>query len=137
MAPTHCRPAPDSVSLSLCITVHQYLNNFANLCFVGVCFGLLISVLFPEGSSNNLQYRTERIKIPSTPRYPRSVLGSDRGESPLRSMFFKTSATKLCIHIEKSVCVRNVKLMLSWQIHKRKECSHGICSCFLKPLDQI
>ncbi|XP_051507242.1 disks large homolog 5a isoform X4 [Myxocyprinus asiaticus] len=30
------------------------------------------------GSSNNLQYRTERIKIPSTPRYPRSVLGSDR-----------------------------------------------------------
>ncbi|XP_051774074.1 disks large homolog 5a isoform X4 [Ctenopharyngodon idella] len=32
-----------------------------------------------EGSSNNLQYRTERIKIPSTPRYPRSILGSDRG----------------------------------------------------------
>ncbi|NP_001139075.1 disks large homolog 5a [Danio rerio] len=31
------------------------------------------------GSSNNLQYRTERIKIPSTPRYPRSILGSDRG----------------------------------------------------------
>ncbi|XP_017580665.1 disks large homolog 5a isoform X2 [Pygocentrus nattereri] len=31
------------------------------------------------GSSNNVQYRTERIKIPSTPRYPRSVLGSDRG----------------------------------------------------------
>ncbi|XP_065153267.1 disks large homolog 5a isoform X3 [Paramisgurnus dabryanus] len=31
------------------------------------------------GSSNNLQYRTERIKIPSTPRYPRSVLNSDRG----------------------------------------------------------
>ncbi|TRY75910.1 hypothetical protein DNTS_033480 [Danionella cerebrum] len=31
------------------------------------------------GSSNALQYRTERIKIPSTPRYPRSVLGSERG----------------------------------------------------------
>uniref|UniRef100_A0A3Q3IXV9 Discs, large homolog 5a (Drosophila) n=1 Tax=Monopterus albus TaxID=43700 RepID=A0A3Q3IXV9_MONAL len=31
------------------------------------------------GSSNNAQYRTERIKIPSTPRYPRSMLGSDRG----------------------------------------------------------
>ncbi|KAJ8264329.1 hypothetical protein GJAV_G00147910 [Gymnothorax javanicus] len=31
------------------------------------------------GSSSNLQYRTERIKIPSTPRYPRSMLGSDRG----------------------------------------------------------
>ncbi|XP_051504097.1 disks large homolog 5-like isoform X2 [Myxocyprinus asiaticus] len=32
------------------------------------------------GSSNNLQFRKdERIKIPSTPRYPRSVLGSDRG----------------------------------------------------------
>ncbi|XP_058882360.1 disks large homolog 5-like isoform X1 [Acipenser ruthenus] len=31
------------------------------------------------GSSNTLQYRTERIKIPSTPRYPRSMLGSDRG----------------------------------------------------------
>ncbi|XP_029031341.1 disks large homolog 5 isoform X3 [Betta splendens] len=31
------------------------------------------------GSVNNVQYRTERIKIPSTPRYPRSMLGSDRG----------------------------------------------------------
>ncbi|XP_048843263.1 disks large homolog 5a isoform X4 [Brienomyrus brachyistius] len=31
------------------------------------------------GSSSNLQYRTERIKIPSTPRYPRSMLSSDRG----------------------------------------------------------
>ncbi|XP_018616468.1 disks large homolog 5 isoform X2 [Scleropages formosus] len=31
------------------------------------------------GSSSNLQLRTERIKIPSTPRYPRSMLGSDRG----------------------------------------------------------
>ncbi|NXX92217.1 DLG5 protein, partial [Centropus bengalensis] len=31
------------------------------------------------GSSSNLQYRTERIKIPLTPRYPRSVVGSDRG----------------------------------------------------------
>ncbi|XP_013769222.1 disks large homolog 5a isoform X2 [Pundamilia nyererei] len=31
------------------------------------------------GSSNNVHYRTERIKIPSTPRYPRSMLGSDRG----------------------------------------------------------
>uniref|UniRef100_A0A8C4ZGJ2 Discs, large homolog 5a (Drosophila) n=1 Tax=Gadus morhua TaxID=8049 RepID=A0A8C4ZGJ2_GADMO len=31
------------------------------------------------GSSNNVGYRTERIKIPSTPRYPRSMLGSDRG----------------------------------------------------------
>uniref|UniRef100_A0A8B9K8V0 Discs, large homolog 5a (Drosophila) n=1 Tax=Astyanax mexicanus TaxID=7994 RepID=A0A8B9K8V0_ASTMX len=31
------------------------------------------------GSSNNVQYRAERIKIPSTPRYPRSMLGSDRG----------------------------------------------------------
>uniref|UniRef100_A0A8C2KMH3 Discs, large homolog 5a (Drosophila) n=1 Tax=Cyprinus carpio TaxID=7962 RepID=A0A8C2KMH3_CYPCA len=30
------------------------------------------------GSSNHLQYRTERIKIPSTPRYPRSMLGSER-----------------------------------------------------------
>ncbi|XP_068183072.1 disks large homolog 5a isoform X1 [Antennarius striatus] len=34
------------------------------------------------GSSNNVQYRTERIKIPSTPRYPRSMLGSDRGSLP-------------------------------------------------------
>ncbi|XP_024916685.1 disks large homolog 5a isoform X2 [Cynoglossus semilaevis] len=32
-----------------------------------------------HGSSTNVQYRTERIKIPSTPRYPRSMLGSDRG----------------------------------------------------------
>ncbi|XP_072293483.1 disks large homolog 5a isoform X2 [Eucyclogobius newberryi] len=31
-----------------------------------------------HGSSSTGQYRTERIKIPSTPRYPRSVLGSDR-----------------------------------------------------------
>ncbi|XP_037829426.1 disks large homolog 5a isoform X2 [Kryptolebias marmoratus] len=30
------------------------------------------------GSSSNVQYRAERIKIPSTPRYPRSMLGSDR-----------------------------------------------------------
>uniref|UniRef100_A0A8C6UIL0 Discs, large homolog 5a (Drosophila) n=1 Tax=Neogobius melanostomus TaxID=47308 RepID=A0A8C6UIL0_9GOBI len=32
------------------------------------------------GSVSTGQYRTERIKIPSTPRYPRSVLGSDRGK---------------------------------------------------------
>ncbi|XP_077585810.1 disks large homolog 5a [Stigmatopora nigra] len=32
-----------------------------------------------HGSANNIQYRAERIKIPSTPRYPRSMLGSDRG----------------------------------------------------------
>lgn len=31
------------------------------------------------GSSSNLQYRTERIKIPLTPRYQRSAIGSDRG----------------------------------------------------------
>ncbi|XP_037829428.1 disks large homolog 5a isoform X4 [Kryptolebias marmoratus] len=31
-----------------------------------------------HGSSSNVQYRAERIKIPSTPRYPRSMLGSDR-----------------------------------------------------------
>uniref|UniRef100_A0A670ZU82 Discs large MAGUK scaffold protein 5 n=1 Tax=Pseudonaja textilis TaxID=8673 RepID=A0A670ZU82_PSETE len=31
------------------------------------------------GSSSNLQYRTERIKIPLTPRYLRSIIGSDRG----------------------------------------------------------
>nr|XP_033796802.1 disks large homolog 5 isoform X2 [Geotrypetes seraphini]XP_033796803.1 disks large homolog 5 isoform X2 [Geotrypetes seraphini] len=31
------------------------------------------------GSSSNLQYRTERIKIPLTPRYPRSIMASDRG----------------------------------------------------------
>uniref|UniRef100_A0A2R9CAI5 Disks large homolog 5 n=1 Tax=Pan paniscus TaxID=9597 RepID=A0A2R9CAI5_PANPA len=31
------------------------------------------------GSSSNLQFKAERIKIPSTPRYPRSVVGSERG----------------------------------------------------------
>ncbi|KAL0615703.1 Disks large-like protein 5 [Plecturocebus cupreus] len=31
------------------------------------------------GSSSNLQFKAECIKIPSTPRYPRSVVGSDRG----------------------------------------------------------
>ncbi|XP_076980898.1 disks large homolog 5 isoform X2 [Tamandua tetradactyla] len=31
------------------------------------------------GSSSNLQFKAERIKIPSTPRYPRSMVGSDRG----------------------------------------------------------
>ncbi|XP_007936838.1 disks large homolog 5 [Orycteropus afer afer] len=31
------------------------------------------------GSSNNLQFKAERIKIPLTQRYPRSVVGSDRG----------------------------------------------------------
>ena len=41
-------------------------------------------VLSPRGnvgSSSNLQFKAERIKIPSTPRYPRSVVGSDRGEN--------------------------------------------------------
>ncbi|XP_044939482.1 disks large homolog 5 isoform X5 [Mustela putorius furo] len=32
-----------------------------------------------NGSSSNLQFKAERIKIPSTPRYPRSIVGSDRG----------------------------------------------------------
>nr|XP_055209768.1 disks large homolog 5 isoform X5 [Gorilla gorilla gorilla] len=31
------------------------------------------------GSSSNLQFKAERIKIPSTPRYPRNVVGSERG----------------------------------------------------------
>nr|XP_044993180.1 disks large homolog 5 isoform X2 [Jaculus jaculus] len=31
------------------------------------------------GSSSNLQFKAERIKIPLTPRYPRSAMGSDRG----------------------------------------------------------
>lgn len=54
------------------------------------CTFLLIAVAFTSvfecflvlkiGSSTNLQYRTERIKIPLTPRYPRSMMGSDRGE---------------------------------------------------------
>lgn len=39
---------------------------------------ILGSSLCP-GSSSNVQYRAERIKIPSTPRYLRSMLGSDRG----------------------------------------------------------
>lgn len=33
------------------------------------------------GSSSNLQFKAERIKIPLTPRYPRSVMGSDRGKN--------------------------------------------------------
>ncbi|XP_030629771.1 disks large homolog 5 isoform X2 [Chanos chanos] len=32
-----------------------------------------------QGSSSSSQYRTERIKIPSTPRYVRSAQGSERG----------------------------------------------------------
>uniref|UniRef100_A0AAR2LMJ6 Discs, large homolog 5a (Drosophila) n=1 Tax=Pygocentrus nattereri TaxID=42514 RepID=A0AAR2LMJ6_PYGNA len=44
----------------------------------GASYNTSYSVSY-AGSSNNVQYRTERIKIPSTPRYPRSVLGSDRG----------------------------------------------------------
>uniref|UniRef100_A0A8C0KME5 Discs large MAGUK scaffold protein 5 n=1 Tax=Canis lupus dingo TaxID=286419 RepID=A0A8C0KME5_CANLU len=32
-------------------------------------------------SPYNLQFKAERIKIPSTPRYPRSIVGSDRGEN--------------------------------------------------------
>ncbi|XP_010832499.1 PREDICTED: disks large homolog 5 [Bison bison bison] len=37
------------------------------------------SARLATGSSSNLQFKAERIKIPSTPRYPRSVVGSDRG----------------------------------------------------------
>lgn len=51
--------------------------------FFGCCVTAFISVPVP-GSSNNVQYRTERIKIPSTPRYPRSMLGSDRGTALTR-----------------------------------------------------
>lgn len=47
---------------------------------------IMPEVLPPDGttgSSSNLQFKAERIKIPSTPRYPRSVVGSDRGEGSL------------------------------------------------------
>uniref|UniRef100_A0A8C6UR41 Discs, large homolog 5a (Drosophila) n=1 Tax=Neogobius melanostomus TaxID=47308 RepID=A0A8C6UR41_9GOBI len=47
------------------------------------------------GSVSTGQYRTERIKIPSTPRYPRSVLGSDRGK-------IVTSETKSPLNLETS-----------------------------------
>lgn len=41
----------------------------------------VVSLYGTIGSSNNLQFKAERIKIPSTPRYPRSIMGSDRGEN--------------------------------------------------------
>ncbi|XP_028915376.1 disks large homolog 5 isoform X7 [Ornithorhynchus anatinus] len=42
-------------------------------------FAPIYSSAGSTGSSTNLQFRAERIKIPLTPRYPRSVMGSDRG----------------------------------------------------------
>lgn len=51
-------------------------------------------VVLKIGSSSNLQYRTERIKIPLTPRYPRSVMGSDRGN--FICSVFSISSSKPC-----------------------------------------
>uniref|UniRef100_A0A3B3W228 Discs, large homolog 5a (Drosophila) n=1 Tax=Poecilia latipinna TaxID=48699 RepID=A0A3B3W228_9TELE len=65
-----------SVASQIC---HQVSTSFS-LCPSGCCDrGFQLSALLSPGSSSNVQYRTERIKIPSTPRYPRSMLGSDRG----------------------------------------------------------
>uniref|UniRef100_A0A4W5RDW6 Discs, large homolog 5a (Drosophila) n=1 Tax=Hucho hucho TaxID=62062 RepID=A0A4W5RDW6_9TELE len=50
-------------------TVHAYTHTHTLMDFNSI----------PSGWSSNVQYRIERIKIPSTPRYPRSMLGSDRG----------------------------------------------------------
>ena len=66
-APTHARKG-HRLDVS-CPCVWDIMSQHSFLC-------LLIPL---PGSSNNVQYRTERIKIPSTPRYPRSMLGSDRG----------------------------------------------------------
>lgn len=50
------------------------------LCALEYCItGFIPGPRLSAGSSSNVQYRAERIKIPSTPRYLRSMLGSDRG----------------------------------------------------------
>ncbi|XP_029775703.1 disks large homolog 5 [Suricata suricatta] len=67
------------------------------------------------GSSSNLQFKAERIKIPSTPRYPRSVVGSDRGslshsdcstppQSPLHTDTLSScSQSQTCLHHHRSL----------------------------------
>lgn len=79
---THCLPAHGSVSLTL---THAHtpkghrLNGPFSFLVIMSQHSFLYHLIPLQGSSNNVQYRTERIKIPSTPRYPRSMLGSDRG----------------------------------------------------------
>uniref|UniRef100_A0A3B4ZV36 Discs large MAGUK scaffold protein 5 n=1 Tax=Stegastes partitus TaxID=144197 RepID=A0A3B4ZV36_9TELE len=80
---THCPPVPGSVSLTCThARTHMHKGHRLNIPFLVLDItsrhSFLHLILLP-GSSNNVQYRTERIKIPSTPRYPRSMLGSDRG----------------------------------------------------------
>uniref|UniRef100_A0A3P9K9X3 Disks large homolog 5 n=1 Tax=Oryzias latipes TaxID=8090 RepID=A0A3P9K9X3_ORYLA len=77
---THCPPVHGSVSLTR-THPHSQMKGHRLGVPVSPCKpfqGCHSCILFP-GSSSNVQYRTERIKIPSTPRYPRSMLGSDRG----------------------------------------------------------
>uniref|UniRef100_A0A668AM15 Discs, large homolog 5a (Drosophila) n=1 Tax=Myripristis murdjan TaxID=586833 RepID=A0A668AM15_9TELE len=69
-----------SVSLTYhaCTHVHTRSPSLCHFRYLVKALTTVLCLLLP-GSSNNVQYRTERIKIPSTPRYPRSMLGSDRG----------------------------------------------------------
>uniref|UniRef100_A0A4W6D9G5 Discs, large homolog 5a (Drosophila) n=1 Tax=Lates calcarifer TaxID=8187 RepID=A0A4W6D9G5_LATCA len=78
---THCPPAHGSVSLTRTHTrTHIKVTGFVSLSLdIMSQHSFLYHLILLPGSSNNVQYRTERIKIPSTPRYPRSMLGSDRG----------------------------------------------------------
>lgn len=77
---THCPPVHGSVSLT---RTHPHRQMKGHRLGAPVSpfkpFQGCHSCIFFPGSSSNVQYRTERIKIPSTPRYPRSMLGSDRG----------------------------------------------------------
>lgn len=76
---THCPPVHDSVSLTRTHTRTPRLQTLFLVLNIMSQFSFLHHFIPLLGSANNVQYRTERIKIPSTPRYPRSMLGSDRG----------------------------------------------------------
>lgn len=80
---THCHPVHGSVSLTRTHAhAHTSSPKAQHHFFYLHSFSCLILLMLLTGSSNNVHYRTERIKIPSTPRYPRSMLGSDRGTVP-------------------------------------------------------
>ncbi|XP_045147635.1 disks large homolog 5 [Echinops telfairi] len=64
------------VRLSLDLS-HRVCNDYSEMRTSHGCNSLPSSARL--GSSSNLQFKAERIKIPSTPRYPRSAVGSDRG----------------------------------------------------------
>uniref|UniRef100_A0A8C8HVC6 Discs, large homolog 5a (Drosophila) n=1 Tax=Oncorhynchus tshawytscha TaxID=74940 RepID=A0A8C8HVC6_ONCTS len=81
-----CTHATYTRSYYTCLLTHKkyllYPRHTHNNCIIYIYIythTLMDFSSIASDSSSNVQYRNERIKIPSTPRYPRSMLGSDRG----------------------------------------------------------